>query len=349
MKFHKYANLFALIEGKEFDLLVRDIKENGLNNPIVLYEGKILDGRNRYLACKEIGIEPETKVFNSGGDPLTFVLSENLRRRHLTTSQRAALAAEVANMTQADAAHQTNAKLGRSAEIGQAISNKQSAQLFQVGTTAIKEAKKIKSENQDLFNELKTGESTIQQAKREIVKTKIKERPELPTDKYRVIYADPPWKYGNDFTKAMPGSTRPNDYYPTMSISEICEMEISEITDENAVLFLWVTSPILEDAFQVIKAWGFKYKASFVWDKIGHNFGYYNSVRHEFLLVCTKGSCLPDESILFDSVQSIEKMAHSEKPEKFRQIIDELYQSGRRIELFARKRIDKWDAYGNQI
>jgi len=341
VEFHKYANLFALIEGKEFDLLVRDIKANGLNNPIVLYKGKILDGRNRYLACKEIGIEPETKVFNSGGDPLTFVLSENLRRRHLTASQRAALAAEVANMT-----HGGNRKMNQGTKSSFDKSNKQASELFQVGTTAIKEAKKIKSENQDLFNELKTGESTIQQAKREIVKTKIKERPELPTDKYRVIYADPPWKYGNTQPDYQ---TEQADYYQLMDIPEICEMRVKEIADDNAVLFLWVTSPILEEAFQVIKAWGFKYKASFVWDKIGHNMGHYNSVRHEFLLICVKGSCQPDEAILFDSVQSIDRTKHSEKPGKFREIIDTIYPYGKRIELFAREKIESWDAYGNEI
>ncbi|MDP7037228.1 MAG: MT-A70 family methyltransferase [Candidatus Marinimicrobia bacterium] len=341
MEFHKYANLFALIEGKEFDLLVRDIKENGLNNPIVLYEGKILDGRNRYLACKEIGIEPETKVFNSGGDPLTFVLSENLRRRHLTTSQRAALAAEVANMT-----HGGNRKIDQSPNLDFDHSTKKVGELFNVSRSNIFEAKKIKSENQDLFNELKTGESTIQQAKREIVKTKIKERPELPTDKYRVIYADPPWKYGNTQPDYQ---TEQADYYQLMDIPEICEMRVKEIADDNAVLFLWVTSPILEEAFQVIKAWGFKYKASFVWDKIGHNMGHYNSVRHEFLLICVKGSCQPDEAILFDSVQSIDRTKHSEKPGKFREIIDTIYPYGKRIELFAREKIESWDAYGNEI
>jgi N6-adenosine-specific RNA methylase IME4 len=83
-----------------------------------------------------------------------------------------------------------------------------------------------------------------------------------------------------------------------------------------------------------------------VWDKIKHNKGHYNSVRHEFLLVCTKGSCVPDEAKLFDSVQSIEKTEHSQKPEEFREIIDTLYNKGRKIELFARKHTDNWDTWG---
>ena len=74
--------------------------------------------------------------------------------------------------------------------------------------------------------------------------------------------------------------------------------------------------------------------------------GHYNSVRHELLLVCTRGSCLPDVAKLFDSVQSIERTAHSAKPEEFRQIIDTVYPYGERIELFARRHVAGWAAWG---
>ena len=103
------------------------------------------------------------------------------------------------------------------------------------------------------------------------------------------------------------------------------------------------------ECFAVIDAWGFEYKSSFIWDKIGHNFGHYNSVRHEILLVCTKGSYLPENPKLYDSVVSVEKSRkHSEKPEEFRAIIDDLYPSGNRIELFARTATDGWEAWGNE-
>jgi N6-adenosine-specific RNA methylase IME4 len=113
---------------------------------------------------------------------------------------------------------------------------------------------------------------------------------------------------------------------------------------------MWVTSPLLEDSFKVINAWGFKYKTSFVWDKVKHNMGHYNSVRHEFLLICTRGSCTPDNKKLYDSVVEVERSdKHSEKPEEFRKIIDYLYTHGKRIELFSRKKVDNWEVWGNQI
>lgn len=183
-----------------------------------------------------------------------------------------------------------------------------------------------------------------QQVQREQRHEEAVSRP-LPTDKYRIIYADPPWNYGNSGLDEYGHAER---HYPTMTIAELCEMPIKDIAEDDSVLFMWVTSPMLKDAFPVIKSWGFEYKTSFVWDKVKHNYGYYNSVRHEFLLVCTRGSCLPDIKDKHDSVISIERSdKHSEKPEYFRKLIDSLYLSGNRIELFAREKVDGWDCYGN--
>ena len=135
-----------------------------------------------------------------------------------------------------------------------------------------------------------------------------------------------------------------------MSIAELCALDIKGIVEDDAVLFLWVTSPLLAECWPVIEAWGFRYKTSFVWDKVRHNFGHYNSVRHELLLICTRGSCTPDDKTLHDSVVTIERTEkHSEKPEEFRKMIDELYPLGKRIELFARKKVEGWDAYGDEV
>lgn len=170
---------------------------------------------------------------------------------------------------------------------------------------------------------------------------------------YRIIYADPPWKYI--------GLNKADEYghaerhYDCLDDEQLKRYKIGgkrliqDITDKNAVLFLWVTSPLLERCFPIIKAWGFDYKSSFVWDKVKHNMGHYNSVRHELLLVCTKGSCKPDVSKLVDSVQSIERKQHSEKPEEFRKIIENLYDHGRKLELFSRKISEGWDSDGNEI
>src|SRR5262249_1395917 len=138
------------------------------------------------------------------------------------------------------------------------------------------------------------------------------------------------------------------DHYAVMPLADICALPVKDWVEGDAVLFLWATSPILEEAFQVVHAWGFEYKATFVWDKIKHVMGHYNSVRHELLLICTRGSCQPDEKQLIDSVQNIERAKdHSTKPVEFYDIIETLYTHGRRLEMFARSKREGWDAYGH--
>jgi N6-adenosine-specific RNA methylase IME4 len=167
--------------------------------------------------------------------------------------------------------------------------------------------------------------------------------------KFRVIYADPAWTYNDQKKGHLTGAAF--THYDTMPLQQIFDLPINNISETNSVLFLWVTSPLLEDGLETIKKWGYKYKTSFIWDKIKHNMGHYNSVRHEFLLVATKGSCTPDNKKLYDSVQSIEKTKkHSEKPIEFLNIIDTLYNNGNKIELFCRDiKKDGWYGWGNEL
>lgn len=198
---------------------------------------------------------------------------------------------------------------------------------------------------------LEWAKGKAQQATDKLLEIKAETKvPLLPEGDFRIVYADPPWKYGDELIEGYGAATH---HYRIMDVAELCEMgeEVRAKTNANAVLFLWVPAPILPDAFSVLDAWGFVYKAQFIWDKIKHNYGHYNSVRHELLLVATRGKCLPDVHKLFDSVQVIERTEkHSEKPEQFREIIDLLYPEGARVELFRRGAKPKgWEAMGDEL
>jgi len=222
------------------------------------------------------------------------------------------------------------------------------------------EVKKQKTDSsiKEIVQEIKKEEKKAEQ---EVKKQQYEQRVETVTqnefkvdifntkEKFRIIYSDPAWSYNDkQDTPQLGGAAK---HYDTMSVSEICKLPVNNISEKDSVLFLWVTSPLLEDAFTVIKAWGFKYKTSFVWDKVKHNMGHYNSVRHEMLLIATKGSCTPDNKKLYDSVQSIERNDnHSEKPIEFLNIIDDLYNYGNKLEMFCRNiKKDKWYGWGNEI
>lgn len=191
-----------------------------------------------------------------------------------------------------------------------------------------------------------TGSAATKQRRAEVAATAAAGGvTDAPTQKYRIVYADPPWDYG---AHAQPDyQTEQRDHYPVLPVEMICAEPVDQWVEHDAVLFLWVTSPILQRAFEVIDAWGFEYKASFVWDKIKHNMGHFNSVRHELLLICTRGSCQPDSQQRIDSVQNIERGQHSEKPVEFYDIIETLYTHGRRLEMYPRRRRDGWDVYGH--
>jgi hypothetical protein len=94
-EFHPVCELFPVLEGAEFDALVEDIREHGGAEPVWLHAGKIIDGRNRYLACKKLGIEVPTRQWLGNGSLMSFVVSENLKRRHLSQSQPGCIGAEI--------------------------------------------------------------------------------------------------------------------------------------------------------------------------------------------------------------------------------------------------------------
>lgn len=132
VKFHEHAGLFPWIEGAEFEELKADIAENGIREPIVFFDGQILDGRNRYMAARDLGIE-YPRVEYQGDDPLGYVISLNLRRRHMSESQRGMVAGKLANLP----SHRPEKGANLHPSVGQA------AQMLNVSERTVQNAKRV--------------------------------------------------------------------------------------------------------------------------------------------------------------------------------------------------------------
>jgi N6-adenosine-specific RNA methylase IME4 len=178
--------------------------------------------------------------------------------------------------------------------------------------------------------------------------------------KYNVIYADPPWSYENKKTGGTMDSSA-EDKYNTMSLTDILEMPIRQISDKNAVLFLWATVPLMPEAFQVMQDWGFKYKTMLTWRKVmSMGMGYWFRGQTEHLLFGVKGQV---KAFRYQHANFYQCKAgkHSQKPHYFRELISKAvvnsFEQPKKLELFARSReglfpndeYQGWHVYGNQV
>lgn len=381
----EFKKLIPPLTAEEFKQLETNCLDEGIRDAIVTWNGFIIDGHNRYKIATDWGLEfkTEAKVFDSENDVREWMINNQFGRRNLSNYQRSVLALELESVFSARAKENLKASgenFGKGTqisanpiEIKPIETRKEIAKVANVSHDTIAKVKVIEAKaTPETKEKLSTGELSVNQVYQDIKKEEKKEEQEVKkqeyeqrietvsknefkidilntTEKFRVIYADPAWSYNDKQETPMLGGA--SKHYNTMSVSEICSLPVKDISEKDAILFLWVTSPLLEDAFTVIKSWGFKYKTSFVWDKIKHNMGHYNSVRHEFLLIATKGSCVPDNKKLYDSVQSIERNDnHSEKPIEFLDIIDDLYLYGNKLEMFCRNiKKQNWYGWGNEL
>lgn len=375
--FHEYANLFPMLDTAAFRELVEDVRINGVREPIVFIGEKILDGRNRYMAARECGIE-YPRVEYTGNDPLGFVISLNLKRRHLTESQRGMVAAKLAKMEQG--------RPKKAANLPVFPSQAETAEMLNVSERTIRTAKQVQEHGApELIEAVEHGDVSVSAAadiatlpkqeqveivargEKEILEAAKAIRAEradkkraartellvelsnrnapLPDRKYPIIYADPPWQY--DFSPSNDRSVE--NHYPTMPIEDILAMDVASITTPDAMLFLWAPPSFIKKGIAVMESWGFELATSMVWvkDKIGT--GIYVRQRHEYLLLGKRGQPItPRPGSQPDSVIEAPRNEHSAKPEVVYDLIERMYPGLPKIELFSRSPREGFDAWGNQ-
>jgi len=239
--------------------LKESIEEVGLICPLTINQNyKLLAGRRRFQSLKELGWDSvECNMLKSKDELFDFkvAIEENLKRKPLTDVEVAASIKDYLEMKQRiegkkpTGVHSVNAT-------GYGI--REVAKDFNISTGAVSQAVQIARAVEEKPELAKLSGTKILREER---KSKLKAQP-LPTGKYRVIYADPPWEFSNaGFNESA------ESHYPTMPTSKICLLPIQKLTTKETVLFLWATNAMLEDALRVCKAWGFNYKSNFVWIK----------------------------------------------------------------------------------
>ena len=372
-------SLIPPLTAEEFKQLETNVRAEGIREPIITWQGTIVDGHNRYELAQmyDLPFKVKEMAFASMEDCKEWMIRNQFGRRNLSNYQRSVLALELESVFKAKAKENQIRKpesvLQKSVEQKPIDTQKELAKVANVSHDTIAKVKVIEAKApEEVKAKLSTGEVSINQVYQDIKKEEKKAELEKKkeeyserittksnndfkvdifntNEKFRVIYADPAWSYNDkQDTPQLGGAAK---HYQTMSVEQICQLPVKQIAEKDSVLFLWVTSPLLEDSFRVINEWGFKYKTSFIWDKVKHNMGHYNSVRHEILLIATKGSCVPDNKRLYDSVQAIERNDnHSEKPIEFLNIIDDLYNYGNKLEMFCRNiKKSNWYGWGNEL
>jgi N6-adenosine-specific RNA methylase IME4 len=379
VKFHALAELFPLLDGREFDELVADIATNGLREPVWLYQDAVLDGRNRWRACAQLGIAAATCTY-TGDDPLAFVISLNLRRRHLTEGQRAMVAAEIAKLpkganqhppiggpsmpTAAQAAEMLNVGT-RSVERAREVLEHGASELVRAvkrGAISVSAAADVAGLPQSEQSELVArGEKEILNAAREIrwrIKSERKTARALDLDRQAkeilanppalahvvadVVVIDPPWPYGTEYDPDWRGACP----YPELSLDAIREDVAKHVRfADNCVLWLWTTHQFMPDAFPFLRAWGFEHKAILTWAKNRMGLGTWLRSQTEFCILAVKGTptvTLTNQSTLLHGPVR----EHSRKPDEFYALVDSLCH-GTKLDFYSREPRSGWLQFGN--
>ena len=170
---------------------------------------------------------------------------------------------------------------------------------------------------------------------------------------FEILYADPPWEYGNvqHNGKGRPTTGGAATHYPTMTIADLKRLDVPSITAPDALMFMWSSSPHLDQAVDLLRAWGFKWATvGFVWDKQRVNPGFYTMSQCELCLVGKRGR-IPTPRGARNVRQFVSSLRgeHSEKPAEVRTRIEAMFPTQSKIELFARVRSPGWHAWGNEV
>jgi N6-adenosine-specific RNA methylase IME4 len=348
---HPSADIFPMLGDRELNELAADIRAHGLREPIVLAAGAVLDGRNRLRACQLAGVQPQFRTYE-GDHPTSYVISTNLKRRHLSASQRAAVAVEALPELEREAKERQRQSEGRSQK-GMGLIPQ-----VEKGPARDHAAKAIKERDPAAFEQVRSGQKTITEVKRQWREQEREARradnrqkaaaapnPLSLGTRFATLVLDPPWDWGDEGDADQLGRARPT--YATLSFEELLKVPVPDLADQDARLYLWITNRSLPKGFYLLQHWGFRYVTTLTWPKPSFGLGNYFRGQTEHVLFGVRGSQplkRKDAPTLLPTWQR-GPHGHSSKPLEFYDFVESC-SPGPYIELFARFRRPGWAFWG---
>jgi len=379
MKKHKY-NILPEAQPDELAELIADMTAHGYDakQPITVYQGDILDGWNRHCAAVAAGVSPTIVKFTGSDEEAVFFVLRMGKRRNLNSGQRAAVATEAEDLLKviADAVAKEKARNNSDerrtrgkVEVTQLIEspkkNKRSteakaAEMFGTNRTYINQAAKLKATSPETLAKVKAGTVTMTQALREIKEAKREARREenrakvamveSPADvaesgaKFSTIVIDPPWDWGDEGDNDQLGRAKAD--YATMSFSQLMDLPVEPLADDDCHLYLWITNRSLPKGFSLMEKWGFRYVTALTWVKPHFGMGNYFRGQTEHVLFGVRGSQplkRKDVGTVFSASRG--PNGHSSKPVEFYDLVESC-SPGPYLEMFSRSDRQDWQTWG---
>jgi N6-adenosine-specific RNA methylase IME4 len=351
---HERADLVPAMDERAFAEFRADIARRGLQEPIeITADGKVLDGHARLRAASELEFTTISVRVVDPDDEVDHIILAALQRRHLTASQRAALAVELDRYRQQreQARERSLANLHPNPEKAtlppQGQTRDRAAAWAGVSPRTVQDAATVREHDPELFEQVKAGGIAADQAARRVRRrlrdASLPTPPPPPEGPFELIYADPPWQLGHADSRYAP-----ENHYPCMPLEEIKAISIPAA--DSAILFLWAVNQLLPEALEVLETWGFDYVANLAWVKPSIGLGVWTRNRHELLLVGRRSKVSPPEpDERPDSVIEAARGRHSAKPDSVYTLIETAYPQLSKLELFHRgKPRPGWTMWGNQ-
>ncbi len=351
---HASAGLVPAPRADEYRLLRADVELRGIVTPLeITPDLVVVDGHQRLRIAIELELARVPVRVVRPDDEVRYLVLAALRRRHLSASQRAAVALDLDEyeLAQREARARQRANLRNATEVAALPprgekTRELAARLAGVSPRTVQDAATVRAHDPALFEQVKSGRIPAERAARRVRRARrdaeLGPPPPLPEGPFELIYADPPWQLGN-----ADGEKAPENHYSTMPFADMVALQPPAAAD--AILYVWPVNMLLPEALQLIDAWGFRYVANLVWVKPSIGLGNWVRNRHELLLVGQRGAFSPpDPDLRPDSVVEAPRARHSEKPASVYELLERAHPAASKLELFARSARPGWTAWGNE-